>query len=429
MYQHLTRAALFVCTVINLTGCVLSTVDTGSDSDWETSTASGDDSTGETEDVPSVYDNYPVLSAPCHIEPAEVTELLVTTTDFATGGLSTVDLATLAVTPDVALTSTDAIARAHNGKVYVVNRYLYDNVDVLDPAASWQSGGQYSLTLPGYQSVNPHTLEFAYDDPNRGYAVLFGAPTIAVLDFSRPPAEAVIGDIPLQRLADADGIPEASAGIVCGDTLFVSVQRLDRNAGWVPVDHDYIAAIDLQSQRVIELFDDPSAVPGIALRGQWARQFRNDPTDLNGHTALVLTTGIERVDLATGEVEWAVTPQQFADAGILGSMYPQAFDLDAAGTRAFVAAYRPDYSAVDIYQVTLDDPAAAVVQVAGGYLSAERTLEVVGDRLYFGDTSPGQSGLRVFDIADNGALTPADIGATQPLSLGLAPYRVQASAS
>ena len=37
--------------------------------------------------------------------------------------------------------------------------------------------------------------------------------------------------------------------------------------------------------------------------------------------------------------------------------------------------------------------------------------------------------LVAFRIADNGALTPADIGATQPLSLGLAPYRVQASAS
>jgi len=409
--------------------CVISSVDTGetggpaTDSDPSESETSGTD-TDETDGQPQEFDNYPTLTAPCQIEPSAPTKLLITTTDFASGGLSVVELPGLAVDTDLALTSTDAIATTHGGRAYVINRYLYDNIDVLDPSTGWQSQGQYSLTLPGYSSVNPHSLVF--DGQNRGYAVLFGAPVVTILDFAAPPAQATVGEISLHRLADDDGIPEASSAFICGRTMFVSVQRLARNDGWGPVDHDYLAAIDLDQGELINLFTDPEKVPGIALSGRWARQFRRDPGDPAGHTALALTSGIERIDLATGSVTWAVLPSQFADAMIHEPMLPQAFDVSDDGQFALISAYRSDYSAVDIYRVALDDPEAPLIQVAGGYLSAEQTLEVVGDRLYFGDTTPGQSGLRVFELTTNGPLVEANLGIPQPLSLGLAPFRVQA---
>ena len=411
--------------------CVISSVDTGdasgpaTDSGESESDSEGSESdTGDTGEQPQGFDHYPSLTQPCQIEAATPTKLLITTTDFASGGLSVVDLASLTVEPDLALTSTDAVATMHGGRAYVVNRYLYDNIDVLDPNAGWQSQGQYSLTIPGYASVNPHSLVF--DSDNRGYAVLFGAPVVPILDFTAPPGQATIGDISLHRLADDDGIPEASSAFICGTTMFVSVQRLARDDGWGPVDHDYLAAIDLEQGRLIDLFDDPEKLPGIALSGRWARQFRADPADPAGHTALALTSGIERIDLATGSVTWAVQPSLFADAKIHEPMLPQAFDVSDDGAFAFIAAYRSDYSAVDIYRVALDDPDAALEQVAGGYLSADQTLEVVGNRLYFGDTTPGQSGLRVFDWTTTGPLLEADLGTSQPLSLGLAPFRVQA---
>lgn len=410
--------------LVAISGCVISTVERTTDGHVETES---DSDSGDSEEPSSVYDHYPELSAPCQIEPAAPTQLLVTTTDFASGGLSVVDLNSLDVLQDVALTSTDAVARAHNGHVFVVNRYLYDNVDVLAPADGWQSQGQYGLTLSGFPSVNPHSLHFAEPADTRGYVVLFGAPAVAVIDFSAPATQAQVDAISLQKLADADGIPEASAGIICGSTMFVSVQRLDRNNGWGPVDHDYLAALDLSKGEQIDVFDDPQTLQGIALQGRWARQFRADPQDPNGHTALALTTGIERIDLASGAVSWAVTPEQFAQANVSSAMLPQAFDLDASGTRALISAFRPDFSAIDIYRVDLDDSTATLEEVASGFLSAELTLEVVGDRLYFGDTTPGQSGLRVFDVTPSGPLVETDLGVPQPIPLGLPPYRVQAS--
>jgi hypothetical protein len=139
---------------------------------------------------------------------------------------------------------------------------------------------------------------------------------------------------------------------------------------------------------------------------------RQDPSDTTGHSVVVLSTGIERVDLATGSVSWIVPDTALEAAGI-GGYQPQSFDFHGEDT-IYLAAYRSDYSAVDVWRFDLTDDTPEVV--ISELNAREKTLEVIGDELWFGDTTAGQEGLRVYDLTKD---PPALIAG--PLGVGLPP--------
>jgi hypothetical protein len=143
------------------------------------------------------------------------------------------------------------------------------------------------------------------------------------------------------------------------------------------------------------------------------KKARLDPGDPSGRTLLLLTTGIERVDLVAGTSEWALSDSDLAAVGIDGFQV-QAFAPH--GALAYVAAYTDDFSGVEIWRARLEGP-ADLERIAGGLNAVEGTLEIVGDELWFGDTTPGHSGLRVFDLSSD----PPQLIAG-PLSTGLPPY-------
>ena len=185
--------------------------------------------------------------------------------------------------------------------------------------------------------------------------------------------------------------------------MFVSAQRLD--VSFTPVCNEILVPVDTQTQTAINR--------PITLLGTFAKQARLDPNDERGHTVLVLTNGIERIDLASGKVTWAVDSKLFEAQGMFG-FHIQAFAMH--GNTAYVAASVSDFSQVDIWRVTLDEN-PSLEKVLSGYNSFEKVLEVVGDQLWIGDTTIGESGLRAFDLTEN---PPKHIAG--PLSTGLPPY-------
>ncbi|MCA9752269.1 MAG: hypothetical protein KC591_08775, partial [Gemmatimonadetes bacterium] len=60
------------------------------------------------------------------------------------GLLSVLDLDTFEVTNQVAEVSTDPALRVFDGIVYVVNRFLADNVQVIDPELGFATTAQFS---------------------------------------------------------------------------------------------------------------------------------------------------------------------------------------------------------------------------------------------------------------------------------------------
>jgi hypothetical protein len=352
-------------------------------------------------------------TGPCDLDPPAPSRLVITTTDFVTGAITVVDLADGSVEADVAVGSTDAVPFGHGGRVIVLHRYQLDRIDVLDPT-SWSLVAQHGVPSEG-PSANPHAV--AFDAEGRAWVTSFAEPTLLALDLERPPAEAEVARVDLSPLADDDGNPEASLVVACGDLLLVTAQRLD--PAFVPHGPDVLITIDPARAEPIDLDPDTEGVDPLPLLGGWVRQLRRDPSDPEGLTLLALSTGIERIELRSGRRSWALSPQTMAEAGIDGRLQPQAFDVDDAGERVYLAAYDPDFSQVRLYRASLspDGEPAVPEPFAEGFDSVERTLELVGDALWYGSTRAGAPGLWRFDASGE---VPQRIEG--PLGTGLPPY-------
>ncbi len=377
--------------------------------------ADSSDSGEATTDAPLL--EPPRLATPCDGEVREPTRLAITTTDFSTGALSILDARTGEVTPDVALATSDSLP-IYRDRLYLLHRYTFDALDLLTDRFTLLA--QLGLGVPGVQSSNPHALALADE---RAYITLFGAPRLQIVDLSDPTAPRIDGHIDLRPLADADGNPDADLAIRCGDTLFVTVQRLDSDMLLAPTEaHDHLAPIDLATGRLHDLDPTAEGVQTMPLLGPWAKQWRLDPADPAGHTIYVLSTGLERVDLATLTSTWAVHPDRLAALGLDRRELSQAFDLDRTNTAAYIASYTADLSQVVLLRASLDDD-APVVQFAADLQSVGPTLEIVEDTLWFGDRTPTAAGMRAWDLRTD---PPTPRFAGQPRPTGLAPYAATA---
>jgi hypothetical protein len=352
--------------------------------------------------------DFPTLTEACTIGVANPTRLALTTTDYSTGAVSVVDLATRTVQKDVALAGSDALVGYHAGSIYVLNRNNDNYVDLLDGSGFQSQGSEYPIRIECSTNPNPHSITFTKE----GYALLpnYGHASASLMDFSQDPAAAIIHNFDLNQFADADGNAEASLSFRCGDIAFVSVQRLDGN--FTPVDCDLLVPIDLAQKKVYA-----SAIP---INGRWLKQIRKDPSDAKGHTILTLSSGIERVNLATGEVSVLVSSAQLESAAGGSDMHFRIsdFDINAEGTKAYLAIATDDYLSMSIWQADLDG-SPDLVSVISNVNASERTLNIVGTELWFGDTTSGASGVRVFDLNQK---PPSEIGSVR--NTGLAPYYV-----
>ncbi len=197
----------------------------------------------------------PALLAPGPPAHALATKGYVLTTDYTSGTLSVVDLATRAVTRDVAVVSGDPFERWYQGLLYVVNRYGYDNIQVIDPAQGYATVRQFSVG----NGTNPQDIAFA--SPSKAYVSRLGSPDLLIVD---PSTGATLGVIPLAAWADADGIPEAAHLAVVGDLLFVALGRL---TNFVPADTGLVVVVDMRADTV---YDADPLTPGtqvVRLRG------------------------------------------------------------------------------------------------------------------------------------------------------------------
>jgi hypothetical protein len=178
---------------------------------------------------------------------AAATKGFVITTDYSSGTLSVVDLDTRQVTRDVAIISSDAVARCYQGLLYVVNRFGYDNVQVIDPAQGYATLRQFSVG----SGANPQDIAFA--SPTKAYVSRLSSPDLLIVN---PASGATLGTIPLAPWADGDGNPEAARMTTAGDLLFVSLERL---TNFVPADTGLVVVIDMCADTVYDA--DPST-PG-----------------------------------------------------------------------------------------------------------------------------------------------------------------------
>jgi hypothetical protein len=225
------------------------------------------------------------LAVPAH---AGETRAFVITSDFSSGGLGAIDLTTHAVSADVATVYSDARARWYQGRIYVVNRFGQDNIQVIDPALGYRTVRQFSTG----NGSNPQDIAFV--SPNKAYVSRLGSPNLLRVD---PAAGDTLGSISLAAFADADGLPEADYMVRLGNRLFVELQRL---VNFAPADSSLIAVIDTDADTVVDVNPSLPGVQAITLRGQNpVTSFGWDPAS---HRLLVGCVG--NYGVLDGGIEW-----------------------------------------------------------------------------------------------------------------------------
>ena len=334
------------------------------------------------------------LDGPCVAGPAAPTRLAVITNNFMDPArVHVLDLATRELAQDIAPAPADPALAWGQGKLVVIGRFGINTLDVLD-GQSWAPLMSLAVQVDGVADANPQALSFAAD--GRAYLTLFASAAAPIYDLTLPPAASEVGALDLTAFADRDGSPEAGVSFACGGTLFVGIQRL---VNFAPVDLSYLVAIDLASGAPIDLDLGQPGPQALPLLGPWPKQVRLDPADPAGHTALVLTSGIERVDLSHGTSAWAVDPAALAAVGVDG-FDVQAFEVAADGASAYILATDDEFPAATLLHVGLDG-AAAPVTLLDKLTTREKVLERAGDLLWIGDADPAQPRIRVLDLAQD----------------------------
>jgi len=172
---------------------------------------------------------------------------VVVTTDFETGLLATVGVPPPhRVTHPTTPIHSDAVVRVAGDRVYIVNRFLGDNLQVLDPRRGLATLLQCS-TGPG---SNPHDV--AVLAPDKAYVTRYDAKELWVVDPSAASCAAFLrATVDLSAWGDADGLPEMDQMAVVGDRLFVSLERLDRTRRFAPAGRSRLVVLDTASDAVV----------------------------------------------------------------------------------------------------------------------------------------------------------------------------------
>ncbi len=340
---------------------------------------------------------------------APLSDLIFTvTTDYSVSG----QCASVGVLPPwdvetgLASVHSDAIAREHEGLVYIVNRLYADNIQVLDPSDGFSTVRQFSVG-PG---TNP--VDIAFVDATRAYVSRYETPWLLEVDAT---TGAVTDSIDLSVFADGDGLPEPAAMAVVGGRLFVSIQRIDRDLYWTPVAPSWLAVIDTSTNALVDVDPGTPGMQGVELTAT------NPYTDLllgdDGTTLYIgesgtwsaLDGGIEAVDTATLTTLGLV----ITESELGGNVEDFALPLDG---RAHAVVSRT--SPAESYCVAFDWDGGSLLETVwrpGGWSVPDVEVHPGSGQLFVADRTYAAPGVRVFDAA-----TGVQLGGL--LDVGLPPH-------
>lgn len=339
---------------------------------------------------------------------------VVLSTDFETGQLSSVKVARPHTVSRVQQpVYSDAVVRVESGRLFVLNRFFADNVQVLDPARGLATVLQCS-TGPG---SNPHDIVVV--DAHKAYVTRYAERALWIVDPGAPQTCAGFrtGAIDLSAFADADGIPEMDQMALADGRLFVTVQRLDRLREFAPTDQSRVVVIDTATDTVLGSI----VLTGRNAFGDSSRLAHEPGTGklLVAEAGNIYRTGdggIERID---PNAPFA----QAAEGFIVGE--------DALGgsiTDFVMVSATKGYAVVSTESIknvlVAFDPSTGTatrrVLVRDGFLP---DIALAPDGLlWLADQGLPAPGIRIFDPVDDRQLTraPIDVG-LPPFSMGFLP--------
>jgi hypothetical protein len=352
---------------------------------------------------------------------AKLGELLfVTSTDFTTGSYSTVNLRDLSASVNLPSTTgiieSDNDAVYFNNRVYVINKFGFDNVTVLDVSDLGTVVKQFSTG----NGTNPQDMAFVSDA--QAYVSLLGSNNVLVVDPTASSGSEITGSVDLSGFldgGDVDGLVEASSMVIVGKYLFVALQRLDNFA---VVRDGYIAVIDTETDTLVDVNPATAGVTDpIVLTGRNPSFMYYD----EGLGKIVVSeTGSFGADDGGLKV---VDPLTFQAEGLIITEATLGGDVGAAvmvdNRVGFAVAGGFLSNKVVAFDVSVDTGTGAVTgsnprDVITG-LSFIPSLAVDGaKRLLVPDRTTGAPGIRVYDSFTENEITAS------PIDVGLPPNSV-----
>ena len=154
--------------------------------------------------------------------------------DYSSGAHSVVSVDPVGgprtITQDLVPSGSDMTVAAYGEYFYRMERSGANNITkfhVDQPATPvWQYSTEGDET-----GSNPHDLIFVNE--SKAYLLRFGSSTVWIVNPSATSeAGFKIGEIDLSVYADGDGNPEMHSGVIVGDSLYITLQRIDFSGGW-----------------------------------------------------------------------------------------------------------------------------------------------------------------------------------------------------
>lgn len=329
------------------------------------------------------------------------TRLLVTTSDYVTGRVGTVDLETFAVevtsadSPD-----QDSLPDGAECSAFVLERAL-GRVRVVsdDPLAA---GVTVDLNDGRTMIYSTNPTRVIAVSPTKAYALLQGRNEIAVFDPSAAaPAVTTIDLSGFHDADDIDGVIDLLDALFVNGRLVVALGRYWFDDGFmIHFEGSLLVAIDVATDAVVDFDDATPGVQGIDLTGEnpWrGLRLREDGTLLVGSAgdSFAIDGGIERVDLEMGmSLGFVLTEDDLGNE--LNGFVPDGLD-------AFFVI-----KGLDLVHVAAGEPPEITTMRAGidGLFANETTL--------FAWSRMTDPGLRAYSLADGVELTPGGM----PIEVG-----------
>ncbi len=329
-------------------------------------------------------------------------QAFIVATSFSEGAFATMSLARPRMVDPVSSARqlhNDAVARVFRGLVYVVNRFLGDSIQALDPGDDFATRWQCSTGA----GSNPQDIVVLGD---KAYVTRYALPELLIVNPS-PAADCsdfVLGSVDLSEFADDDGIPEMDQMALVNGLLYVSLQRL---LNFAPARQGALAVIDTATDQ---------AIGSITLTGQNPFAKTKGLPVVNGQLVVaqvgnfgINDGGIERIDLSRGEAQGFF----ITEAALGGDINDFVLVSDRLGYAVVGAS---DFTTS---LVAFDPRAGRVTRtlLSGVEYIADIELNNRGE-LFVLDRTFERPGVRIFRAADGTELTP------EPLDIGLPPFEV-----
>lgn len=198
---------------------------------------------------------------------ASPTSVGVVTSDFASGGrFKTFEPNSFTTFPTSVPIHSDAVGRYSNDRVFIINRLNRDSIQVLNPQLGFFTEQEFSVG----QGKNPQDIAVWND---KYFISLYNADELAIYSRSSGVKVGAVSFTSLRETFSTSGIPDASVEasymIQDGSSLFVLLQRLDRNdvSGYLPPNSDsYLVEVDMDLNQIKAIYTLPYRNPSSKIQ-------------------------------------------------------------------------------------------------------------------------------------------------------------------